>query len=589
MLAALLLAVSCCDQWTLAQDTHFQIYSQTGEVSAQRALGWFERLHSFFVQTKLLGSSFDDKRLLLLHVVGFRSTKEYDEYRTHPVADAYYAFDGSGDYIVMASLEDANFEGTAAHEYFHYVAHASGLKLPDCFSEGLAEYFSTLRSYQNGYHLGGDLPARMQTLRKRKWLPLAELIDSSNESDLADARKRAEIFYAESWALVDMLVTSSEYSGQTPEFLSQLQSGAKPAQAFLKCYGVTVAEVEKSLEKWVGHTRPAYFAANKSSQSQVSSSTLSNREAESLLARVSLVSGHLEAARIQYEVLQREEPENAEFAATLGAIAERQGQRDKALAQWGRALDKKVTDPELCYRYALLAEEAGQQKNEKAALERAVALAPGFDDARYKLALIESQAGDYASAVVQLRAIRVPSGSRSFAYWIAVGAALTELDKRDEAKEAAQNALKSAQNDEERLQARRMAYMAATDLTVQFSTDAEGRSQMVTTRIPHGTTVWNPFVEATDHMEHSKGTLSQVLCAGGNLTGFVLRTSAGSITMEVTDPKHVLMRNSPNEFFCGPTAGKVVQADYAVTQIAGKTRNVLRGMTFDQAPQAIVK
>jgi hypothetical protein len=64
------------------------------------------------------------------------------------------------------------------------------------------------------------------------------------------------------------------------------------------------------------------------------------------------------------------------------------------------------------------------------------------------------------------------------------------------------------------------------------------------------------------------------------LTGFVLRTPNGTITVDVPDPLHVLMRNSPSEFFCGPTPEKAVEAEYAVIGMAGKTRNVLRGMTF---------
>jgi hypothetical protein len=103
---------------------------------------------------------------------------------------------------------------------------------------------------------------------------------------------------------------------------------------------------------------------------------------------------------------------------------------------------------------------------------------------------------------------------------------------------------------------------------------------MVTTRIPHGTADWNPFVEASDQIEHTSGKLSEVLCSKGKLTGFQLRRSNETLTVEVPDPLHVLMRNSPAEFFCGPMQAKEVEADYAVVKVAGKTTNVLRGMTF---------
>ena len=118
-------------------------------------------------------------------------------------------------------------------------------------------------------------------------------------------------------------------------------------------------------------------------------------------------------------------------------------------------------------------------------------------------------------------------------------------------------------------------------MTVQFSTDSEGHSQMITTRIAHGKTDWNPFIEPADRIEHAKGTLREVLCSKGKLTGFLVGTPEGAVTLEVADPLHVLMRNSPNEFYCGPAKMNAVEADYAVVQAAGKTKNVLRGMTFE--------
>jgi tetratricopeptide (TPR) repeat protein len=310
-------------------------------------------------------------------------------------------------------------------------------------------------------------------------------------------------------------------------------------------------------------------------------SELSERQSATLLAQLSLVTGRIEQAKARYEALLRESPNDPDFRAALGAIALRQGNRQEALAQWRQAINDKVTDAQLCYRYALLAEEAGLGRQDvKGALERAIALAPGFDDARYKLALIQNHAGEYQAAVEQLRAMRVPAGARRYAYWIAMGSALTELDRREEAKAAARAAIQAAQSDADRLRARQMANTAATDLAVQFATDSAGHSQMVTTRIPHGTTDWNPFIETSDHIQRTRGVVGEVLCGAGKLTGFVLRTQSGTITVDVPDPMHVLMRNSPSEFFCGPTQEKAVEAEYSVIGTAGKTRNVLRGMTF---------
>jgi len=154
------------------------------------------------------------------------------------------------------------------------------------------------------------------------------------------------------------------------------------------------------------------------------------------------------------------------------------------------------------------------------------------------------------------------------------------LDERGEAREATEEALLAAESGEEKTQARQMAYIAATDLKVQFVTDPEGHVRMATTRVPHGATDWNPFIEPTDNMQKANGELGEVLCKAGKLSGFLVRTSDGPVTVEVPDPLHVLIRNGPGEFYCGAVQGKEVEADYAVVEAPGKRMNVLRGMTF---------
>ena len=590
MTRLVLFAILCCrvlnasgdDGWVVATDPHFQIYSQSGEAAAQRALVWFQQLRTFFQQNRLFGDDFTDQAWPVLRIIGFRSEKEYEEYRLRPAADAYYTSDGNLDYIVMPALQPRYF-ATAAHEYAHYVVHAAGLKLSDCLNEGLAEFFSTLQATGKGYSVGGDLPARTQVLRRERWMPMAALLNFSNRSSSSDASQSIQIFYAQSWALVDMLITSPLYSDRFRDLLLEFGAGSNPLEAFQKVYKKSLDDIAESLENWV--RRPRYARPMPAAPPALAApriAEMSDSQTSSLLAQLLLVDGRLDRARTRYEERLRERPDDPSVHAALGTIALRQGDREQALKYWRRAVTEGIEDPELCYRYALLAEEADQKTPEvKAALERAVALSPDFDDARYNLALLEKSAGDYQSAVEHLRAMRVPSGARRFAYWIALASALTELDRRDEAQKAAQQAMDSAHTDAERVQARQLAYIAATDLTVQFSTDAQGRPQMVTARVPHGTADWNPFIEPSDRIQHASGKLQEVLCTHGKLTGFLVRTGNGAVPVEVPDPLHVLIRNGPEEFFCGPIQEKEVEADYAVVNLAGKTINVLRGMTFE--------
>jgi len=579
---------SSAPPWTLAQSPHFEVFSQTSDQTAPKALLWFEQMRVFFSQDGLQIVTFTDQSKPPLRIVGFRSEKEYDEYRLRPFANAYFASDGDRDYIVASSLQSTQFS-VAAHEYSHYVLHSSGLKVPTCLDEGLAEVFSTLRIAPNGYWLGGNLPARAQALQanRRKLLPPADLFAVTSAAITANTRKEAELFYAESWALADMLTGSPKYAARFRDLISELSSHTPAAQAFQEIFNLSLADLAKDLAVWIDQPHPPRLrtSTRPGDLPLAPMFDLSPAHTQFLLAQLTLVSGHVDQAKSRFANLSHEQSNNPDVAVALGTIALRQGNRQEALNLWRRAVKLNVQDPELCYRYALLADEAGLPPQDiKLGFERAVLLAPGFDDARYRLALAQYHLADYRSALENLRKMEVPKDThRRYAYWTAIASSLLELNENDEAVKTAHQAADAAQNEHDREAAMQIAYVAGTDMNVQFSTDPDGRTHMVTTRIPHGGAKdWNPFIQPSDQIQHSNGRLSKVICTNDKLTGFQLQTANGStVTLDVADPSRVLMRNSPNEFYCGPMRTNSVEADYAVVHSpAGETKNILRGMTF---------
>jgi tetratricopeptide (TPR) repeat protein len=277
--------------------------------------------------------------------------------------------------------------------------------------------------------------------------------------------------------------------------------------------------------------------------------------------------------------LLKESPANPEILASLGTVALQKGDRSKAVEYWRKAFDAGLKNAPLCYRYAVLADEMGLPSSEiDRALEEAISVQPNFDEARYKLALLKSNAGEYDAAVKLLRSMGAPSAQRAYSYWAALAYALSELDNRDEAEDAAKKAMGLARSSDERARAAELAYVARTDLTVQFARDRDGKLQLVTTRVPHGTTEFNPFIEAGDQIRTAAAKLREVQCSGGKLTGFLVDSGAGTLTLLVPDPMHVLMRNGPSEFYCGPQDARRVKVEYATTPKADI--GLLRGMEF---------
>ena len=559
--------------WRLTRSDNFEIYSQGSDASARSAALWFEQLREFFLQqTGLTLGNLPPTR-----VIAFGSAKEYEPYRLRS-ASAYYVGTGSQDYIVMPDLGADEFR-TGAHEYAHLILHASGLRYPAWLKEGLAEFFSTVHVGEQSSELGGDVPGRSQILRRRAWLALSELLSVAEDSRPREPGK-VELFYAQSWALTDMLFLSEAYSSRFLELITALSFGEPSLQALTKVYRKPIEQITSDLHAWMngGRVGRIHLPGVVTPHTAVTVSDVPALEARLLLADLLSATGELDRSEALYRELQREAPRNADIAAALGTIALRNGDQDGARREWKQAIEAGVTDANLCYRYAALAEMAGLASDAvRPALVRAIALRPDFDDARYMLALLEKNSGHYEAAVTELRAIGRVAPARQYDYWSILSDALNELDRRKEARDAAEQAARYAANPGEHAHAAQLAYMAQTDLAVQLSRDSNGREQMVTTRVPHESD-WNPFIEAGDDIRRIQGAVKEIDC-GDKVTRFVVEAGGARLRLAIEDPSRVRMRNAPGEFVCGPQDANHVWVEYAVSKNKG-TDGVVRGMDF---------
>ncbi|MGO4884351.1 MAG: hypothetical protein ACLP59_26545 [Bryobacteraceae bacterium] len=78
-----------------------------------------------------------------MHIVVFRSDKEFAPYAPNEVAAAFYLGAQDRDYIVMKNAASDEFP-VAVHEYIHLLVKHTGIAAPPVwFNEGLAELYST--------------------------------------------------------------------------------------------------------------------------------------------------------------------------------------------------------------------------------------------------------------------------------------------------------------------------------------------------------------------------------------------------------------------------------------------------------------
>jgi tetratricopeptide (TPR) repeat protein len=557
--------------WSVARDSHFEVYAQDAPDGGHSTLLWFEKLRALV--RRQTGLTVDARQPV--RVIAFHSEADYDPFRLQPTTDAYYVGSGARNYIVLPSSGPAVFR-TAAHEYAHFVLNASGLKLPPWLDEGVADLFSTVEIDNRGCRIGGDLAARRATLRRRPWIPLGELLELPADSPVRRNRETTDVFYAESWALTEMLALAPDYAPHFPGFLSGAASGASAGRTLPARFGKSLDAITRDLHNWVNrqNPRPAQFPAPNVTDAAVETAPVAVVPMQLILAEVLLAARQLDRSEALYRELAHDSPQTADVWAGLGAVAMARGDSAHARELWKRALDLGIQDADLCFRYADLLDRAGIAGDGlRSALERAILLDPGLDDARYKLALMDANTGRNEAALAQLRAMRQIAPARAFDYWCTMADVLTGLGRSEEAQTAAHQAAQFATTAEEHRRAGTLAFQAHSHIAVQFARDAEGNTKLVTTRIPDEVADFNPFIEPGDDIRVARGTLKTVDCSAAVLR-LSIETLEGLLTVSIPDPSRVLMRHAPAEFTCGPQDPAKVTVEYETA------KNVARGIEF---------
>jgi len=563
--------------WARVRDSHFEVYSQAGEKSAAAGLAWLEDLRSFVArQTGLTPETAEPVR-----VIAFRSPAEYAPFRLQSLSDAYYVGSGTSNYLVLPSLDPASF-GTAAHEYAHCLFRIAGIDLPSWLREGVSEVFASVRMTRSGAIIGGDLPARAQLLQHKPWLPLSRILAWPDAPLLGD-RDAVEMFYSESWALAEMLALAPQYQPGFRRLVAAVAGGMPGEEALQRIYGKSLDRIEADLRGRAGHRTAVPLTAPSAPATQlarptVAVSTVSWFDVRLMLASVMVLVRDYERANSLYAGLAREAPGRADVTAGLGAVAFARGDRDEAGRLWKQAIAQGLADAGVSYQYALLLDSGDAVEDDlRSALQLTVRLRPRFEDARFRLALLEENTGHFDEAVAQFQAIAKPAPAHAYNYWCSFSQALLGLGRNADAAEAGQNAAAVAPGAVERAHALQLVRMARTHLGVQFTRDETGQLKLTTTRVENGDLHWNAFVEPGDEMRRAEGTLREIECADSGLR-LLLETASGRIAIAIPDPSHVEMRNAPSEFVCGAQEPSRIIVDYAASK--GAVPGVARGIEF---------
>ncbi len=109
-------------------------------------------------------------------------------------------------------------------------------------------------------------------------------------------------------------------------------------------------------------------------------------------------SGRFDQAAVAYTEAIRLQPASAEAHANLGAALEGRGERAAATEAYLRALTHSPEMPGVLWNMAISADQSRQSDRAVEYFARLVKIAPGFEDAAFRLGFLQLQRGEYADA-----------------------------------------------------------------------------------------------------------------------------------------------------------------------------------------------
>lgn len=433
------------DEWVSVKSKNFNLVGNASEKEVRLVATRLEQFREVF---RIVFAKVNLTASISTNVVVFKDDKAYGPFkprRADGKLDKFIAgFFQPGEDVNYITLsmggEDAATFSTIFHEYVHFIVNTNFGKssVPPWFNEGLAEFYSTF-AIEGDQKVKLGLPdyEHVARLQQTKGIPLSELLAVTNYGLLQQPPDTRSVFYSQSWALVHYLVQSGK-SDQLNKFLALMLKNSDQQTAFTAAFGVSYAEMEKELRKYV--TRSSYqyqmveLKAKLVFDSEMVAAPLSATDASAYLGDLLYhVNRADEAEPFLVEAL-KVNSDSSMANTTLGMVKMKQAKYDEARTYLEKAVAGDAKNHLALYRYAFLLSREGRDEfgyvrafdkdvaaKIRDAVKRAIAIAPAFTET-YELAafvnLVNNEQLDEAVAYMRT-ALKYQPGNQRYALRLA--------------------------------------------------------------------------------------------------------------------------------------------------------------------------
>lgn len=303
MRAALIRSIlSCClasaplaanAAWLQVESENFVLI---GDVREEKAVGIIHDLEVYRRLVLSLAGEAASPEIRKIHIYGMRSASDVVDVTGQKGLAAVYTTGEDFPVIVtpLGSSSDTALS-MALHELAHHILHAHTAQFfPRWYDEGFAEFLASFRVEGEIVNIGEPSSRFGNLLYNPKWVDIETVVNAIADYPFDSGGSsieayRSSMFYGVSWLAVHYLQNTAEVNRGFGDYVTLLNQGRDPAQAFREGFGISEQEFGKRLhDYWRANRFPVvqFRIAEPSDTTQITTIPVSDKDAEIALIQI---------------------------------------------------------------------------------------------------------------------------------------------------------------------------------------------------------------------------------------------------------------------------------------------------------------
>lgn len=429
--------VSAKDKWVSVRSKNFLLVGNANEKEIKQVALRLEQFREAFSHL-FKGVVFNTP--VPTTVVVFKNDSSYRPFKPHANTVGYFQAGEDVNYITLTIELHGEQDPFAVifHEYTHLLLNNTLRNPPTWFSEGLAQYYSTIRiSDGQKFVLGSPIGSHVSLLRENRVLPLRTLFQVDEKSPYYNERDKLSIFYAQSWALVHYLIlgNNGQRLDQMSRFIELVSTNVPMEDAFRLAFSVTFDKMESELREYIRRDRypliSGKFEQKLRSETETQIALLAEAEAQAYLGDLLLHINHADAESYLQRALALD-PDLAMAHAPLGMLRVREGKDAEARKSLERAVEASSQNYLIHYYYAYALSRTGNTQivtgfapdmlaQIRVALKKSIELRPDYPESYSLLAFVNMMSGTNLDESIEMlqKALTTTPGRNDFVFMLA--------------------------------------------------------------------------------------------------------------------------------------------------------------------------